>query len=402
MCGDESAVYRRFTSDYQSRKKLPVVTITVKVALVHDWLTGMRGGEKCLEVLCELFPEADLYTLIYLPDRVSPTIRAMKVHASWLNRLPGIEKFYRYCLPLFPSAIEKFHSSDYDLVLSSSHCVAKGFVAHGALHIAYIFSPMRYIWDMHDLYFNENSSWFAKMGMRIWRSKLQSWDLHSSESVNFFVAISNNVAAKIEKLYKREAVVIYPPVEIERFFIQEVQGPYYLVVSALVPYKKIDIAIEAFNKLKLPLKIVGEGPLRKTLEKMAGPNVEFMGWVDDHTLANLYSACQALIMPGEEDFGIVPLEAQASGRPVIAYGKGGVLETVLPLRLSGENRAATTKHTGIFFPESTEASLLRAVADYQQNKQMFDSTAIRLHASSFSRERFKEQIRSYVEARLRG
>lgn len=373
----------------------------MKVALVHDWLTGMRGGEKCLEAFCELFPEADLYTLIYVPDRVSATIRAMKVHASWMNRLPGIEKFYRYCLPLFPGAIERFELKGYDLILSSSHCVAKGLVPNGALHVAYIHSPMRYIWDMYDLYFDGHSSWFARGGMGIWRSKLQSWDLLSSERVNFFVANSRNVAAKIEKLYKREAAVIYPPVEMERFFIQEVQEPSYLVVSALVPYKKIDVAIEAFNELKFPLKIAGEGPLRRTLEKMAAPNVEFLGWVDGQALPKLYAACEALVMPGEEDFGIVPVEAQASGRPVIAYGKGGVLESVVPLNHIDTSSGSGPKPTGIFFQEQTPASLMRAIEHYQNSREGFDPSAIREHASFFSQDRFKEQVRNYLEARLR-
>jgi glycosyltransferase involved in cell wall biosynthesis len=365
-----------------------------RVALVHDWLTGMRGGEKCLEVLCELFPEADLFTLIYLPERVSPIIRRMNVQASWINRLPGIRHYYRYCLPFFPSAIEKFNLEMYDLVVSSSHCVAKGIFPCGALHIAYIHSPMRYIWDQHDAYFGRGDSWLSRTGMFLWRRYLQHWDVRSAGRVDYFIANSNNVAAKIQTLYGRQAAVIHPPVDAERFRLGERQEPYYLIVSALVPYKQIDIAIAAFNRLKLPLKIAGDGPMRGKLEKMADPNVEFLGWIEDQALPALYASCEALIFPGEEDFGIVPLEAQASGRPVIAYGKGGALETVSPLDNLG-------LATGVFFRESTPESLIEAVRAFQQNRHRFDRAAIRCHACRFSRDRFKVQIEDYI-ARLRG
>jgi glycosyltransferase involved in cell wall biosynthesis len=366
-----------------------------RVALVHDWLTGMRGGEKCLEVLCELFPEADLFTLIYLPPRVSPIIRRMNVQASWINRLPGIRHYYRYCLPFFPGAIEKFNLEMYDLVVSSSHCVAKGIFPYGALHIAYIHSPMRYIWDQHDAYFDRGDSWLSRTGMFLWRRYLQHWDVRSSQRVNYFVANSRNVAVKIERLYGRQAAVIHPPLNVELFQLGERrQEPYYLIVSALVPYKKIDIAVGAFNQLRLPLKIAGEGPMRTKLAKLARPNIEFLGWVSDQALAALYASCQAVIFPGEEDFGIVPLEAQASGRPVIAYGYGGALETVLPLENAG-------LATGVFYRESTVESLVGAVCQFQKNRHRFEPAAIRRHACQFSRDRFKVQIDDYIAARLR-
>jgi glycosyltransferase involved in cell wall biosynthesis len=366
----------------------------MKVALVHDWLTGMRGGEKCLEVFCEIFPGADLYTLIYDPDAVSPIIKQVNINASWIDRLPGAKKYFRYFLPFFPRAIENFDFADYDLILSSSHCVAKGIFPQRALHIAYVHAPMRYIWDMHDAYFGSGASSISRTGMALWRRYLQQWDVRSSERVNYFIANSKNVAAKIKTLYGREAAVIHPPVDLQRFDLRERQEPFYLIVSALVPYKKIDVAIEAFNRLKLPLKIAGEGPLRKRLEKMAEPNIEFLGWVSDEALATLYASCQALIFPGEEDFGIVPLEAQASGRPVIAYGKGGVLETVLPSDDSG-------LPTGVFYGELTAESLIAAVCEYQRNRDRFDPAAIRRHACRFSRDRFKGQITDYLAARAR-
>ena len=366
----------------------------MKVALVHDWLTGMRGGEKCLEVLCEIFPGADLYTLIYDPAAVSPTISRCNIKVSWIGCLPAAQNYFRYLLPLFPHAVEKFELGDYDLIVSSSHCVAKGIFPHRALHIAYLHAPMRYVWDQHDAYFGAGASWSSRAAMALCRSYLQRWDLRSAERVDYFVANSENVASKIRALYRREAAVIHPPVDVERFQSTECQEPYYLIVSALVPYKKIDIAIAAFNKLKLPLKIAGEGPLRQKLRNLARPNIEFLGWVSDAKLAALYASCQALIFPGEEDFGIVPLEAQASGRPVIGYGKGGLLETVLPSDDSG-------LATGVLYRESTAESLTAAVRAYQQSRDRFDPAAIRRHACRFSRDRFKVQIRDYLTARAR-
>jgi glycosyltransferase involved in cell wall biosynthesis len=368
----------------------------MKVALVHDWLTGMRGGEKCLAIFCELFPDADLYTLLYHPNAVSPIIAGVNVKASWINYLPGARRYFRYLLPLFPRTVERFDLAGYDLIFSSSHCVAKGIFPYRALHIAYVHAPMRYVWDQHDAYFGADASWISRAGMALFRDYLQRWDVRSSGRVDFFVANSNNVATKIKKLYDREAAVIHPPVDVERFQLGEHQESYYLIVSALVPYKRIDLAIDAFNRLKLPLKIAGDGPLRKRLQKIAHSNIEFLAWVGDQELAQLYASCQALIFPGEEDFGIVPLEAQASGRPVIAYRKGGALETVVPLD-SGDS----THPTGIFFTGQTAESLMAAVRLFQENRQNFEPTAIRQHACQFSRDRFKAQISDYIAARLR-
>lgn len=365
----------------------------MRVALIHDWLTGMRGGEKCLEVFCELFPEADLYSLFYFPDRVSLRIQSMNVRALWLNRLPGVKRYYRYGLPLFPSAVERFELRGYDLVLSSSHCVAKGVVPNGALHISYIHSPMRYVWDMHEAYFGRDSSWLARAGMAAFRAYLQRWDVRSADRVDYFVANSMNIAGKIKKLYGRDADIVHPPVDLDQFYIGGRTDEFYLIVSALVPYKNIQLAIAAFNQLKMPLKIVGEGPLRRSLEKQAGENVEFLGWVDDASLASLYARCEALVFPGEEDFGIVPLEAQASGRPVIAYGKGGVTESVI-----GVDGAANP--TGVFFLEPTPASLIDAVERYQKIKRVFDPAALRRHAARFSRDAFKTRIKQLIEEKL--
>jgi glycosyltransferase involved in cell wall biosynthesis len=233
--------------------------------------------------------------------------------------------------------------------------------------------------------------------MSFWRRYLQEWDIAASGRVDYFLANSRNVAAKIQKLYRRQATVIHPPVDLEKFRIRSRQEPYYLIVSALVPYKRVDVAIRAFNEMRLPLKIVGEGPLRRRLEQSAGANIEFLGWVDDAALVELYGFCQALIFPGEEDFGIVPLEAQACGRPVIAYEKGGVLETVIPAQA---NARGSSQPTGIFFPRQSAAELINAVELYRKLSGQFDPEKIHDHAAQFSKQRFSDQIHGYIRARL--
>jgi glycosyltransferase involved in cell wall biosynthesis len=368
----------------------------MRIALVHDWLTGMRGGEKCLEVFCQLFASADLYTLVYAPKKISPSLRGMNVKTSFVNGLPWAQAGYRYYLPLFPTAIERFELDRYDLVLSSSHCVAKGIFPHRALHIAYVHAPMRYVWDQYESYFGAASSWLSRIAINLCRGYLQRWDVRSANRVDYFIANSQNVAAKIKRLYGRDAAVIHPPVDLERFNLHPDLRTYYLVVSALVPYKRVDIAIEAFNQLRLPLKVAGEGPLQERLRTLAQPNIEFLGWVSDDELASLYARCQALVFPGEEDFGITPLEAQASGRPVIAYGRGGALETVVPLEDDNASPA-----TGLFFAEPTAKSLMAAVELFQKSRERFEPAAIRSHAGKFSRERFRAQISDYIVARLR-
>jgi len=324
----------------------------------------------------------------------------MKIRVSWIQHLPMIERTYRYYLPLFPSAIESFDLRDYDLILSSSHCVAKGVYPHRAMHISYVHAPMRYVWDMYDAYFGADAGLIARAGMRSFRRYLQGWDVSSANRVDDFIANSRNVAGKINQLYRRKATVIYPPVDTDRFQVCRERGSYYLIVSALVPYKRIDLAVAAFNRLQLPLKIVGDGPLRDKLEAMAGPNIEFLGWIDHEALPGLYASCKALVLSGEEDFGIAPLEAQASGRPVIAYGKGGALESVVPLASEDDEPTWQSDPTGIFFRDLNSDSLAEAVLSFQGMKQMFDPISIRKHASRFSRDRFKAQIREHIKMRL--
>lgn len=365
----------------------------MKIALIHDWLTGMRGGEKVLEVFCELFPDADLYTLLHIPGAVSRVIEDRCIKTSFIQSLPFATKRYRYYLPILPLAIERFNLRGYDLIISSSHCVAKGVIHNPeTLHISYIHTPMRYIWDMYQDYFGRDRiGFFSEKLIRIFVHYLRTWDVKSSASVDYFIANSNHVAKRVEKYYRRKAEVIYPPVDCSKFDLSENGEDFYLIVSAFAPYKRLDIAIESFNRLGLPLKIIGTGQDEKRLKKMAKTNIEFLGWKGDEALREYYAKCKALVFPGEEDFGIVPVEAMASGRPVIAYGKGGVLETVIPMSQgSGENP------TGIFFYEQTPQTLIEAVKYFEKNQDIFDPKIIRNHALKFDRVVFKERIRDYI------
>lgn len=370
----------------------------MKTAIIHDWLTGMRGGEKVLEALCELFPEADLYTLVHIKGSVSSIIENRKISTSFIQRLPDVEKKYRYYLPLMPKAIEQFDLSGYKLVISSSHCVAKGVkVGEKALHICYCHTPMRYIWEMYNQYFGD-SKLYIKAIMKLLRRYLQDWDIKSSARVHYFIANSENVQGRIQQHYHRESLVIYPPVKVDSFrpliIRPQTANAYYLLVSAFAPYKKIDIAIEAFNRLGLPLKIIGTGQDEKRLKSMAGPAIDFLGWRPDEELAAYYASCKALIFPGEEDFGIVPVEAQACGTPVIAYGKGGIMETVVPI--NGQ-KSENQNPTGIFFYEQTPEALMEAVKKFEAIEKQFDPSEIRKNAERFSVKRFKEKFKNFTD-----
>lgn len=368
----------------------------MNVAIIHDWLTGMRGGEKCLEVFCELFPDAHLYTLLHIKGKLSPTIEAMDIRTSFVQRLPMVEKRYRNYLPLFPTAIEMFDLKGYDLVLSSSHCVAKGVIPPpDSLHVSYVYSPMRYVWDMYPHYFGP-----GKVGrvsgklIPLFANYLRMWDAASSRRVDDFIAISGYVGKRIEKYYRRSSDVIYPPVDGSSFSVSGRTEDYYLIVSAFAPYKRVDLAVEAFNRLGLKLRIIGTGQDEKRLKELAGPNIEFLGWQSDEAVREHYSSCRALIFPGEEDFGIVPLEAMASGRPVVAYGAGGALETVAPL-------GGPSPHpTGVFFHEQTPEALAAAVKKLEDNMDRFDPDNTRAHAMGFDRAVFKKTVKDYITRRL--
>jgi glycosyltransferase involved in cell wall biosynthesis len=380
----------------------------MKVALVHDWLTGMRGGERCLEVFCELFPDADLFTLVHSPGSVSPRIESMRIHTSFLQNLPGIEKYYRYTLPLMPWAIGSFNLIGYDLILSSSHCVAKGVrITGGGTHICYCFTPMRYIWDQFDIYFSGKGRWVQSLFMRLLRPFLKNWDIRSNRRVDQFIAISRHIQKKIENDYQRESTVIAPPVNTGFYSpSNEPREDFFLMVGALSPYKRVDLAVEAFNELGYPLKIIGAGPEMPYLRSIAASNIQFLGSITDDQVRSHYARCRALVFPGEEDFGIVPLEAQAMGCPVIALGKGGALETVIPESGSwkpqtGIPEEKNQKPTGLFFFHAEKKNLCQAIEHFNTVEIRFDANEIREHALKFNLDQFNYRIRMFIQEYLK-
>jgi glycosyltransferase involved in cell wall biosynthesis len=359
---------------------------------VHDWLTGMRGGERCLEVFCELFPDADLFTLLHVPGSVSPVIERRRIVTSFLQRLPDAAARYRYYLPLFPAAMARFDFSPYDLVLSSSHAVAKAArKAPGARHICYCFTPMRYIWDLYDDYFGPGAPLAMRALMPPVAAGLRRWDRRTSARVDRFIAISRFVAGRIRRVWARDADVIYPPVDVARFTIAAEPDDYYLVVSALVPYKRVDLAVAAATRMKRRLLVVGAGPEARRLAATAGPTVRFLGWRDDREVAALYARCRAVLFPSLEDFGIVPLEAMAAGRPVVAYGAGGATETVTAL-----DGAADAPPTGVLFETQSVGALMQAMTTLEANRSRFEPKALRARAEAFDRPLFRERYARYV------
>jgi len=363
----------------------------MRVAFIHDWLNGMRGGEKVLEALIDRYPQADIFTLFYEPERISERIRRQHVTVSPLQRIPGARRHYRQLLPLFPWAIRRFDLRAYDLVISISHCVAKSAIAASPeRHLCYCLSPMRYLWSHFDQYRQARDTPLAtRLAMRWLREPLRRWDRATSRRAGAYVGISNTIAQRIQRAYGINAPVIYPPVDTE-FFTPGPAGAegYWLAVSASVPYKRLDLAIEACNRLRLPLKVAGGGPGVERLRQMAGPTVEVLGWVSDERLRDLYRGCTGLVFPPEEDFGIAPVEAQACGKPVLAFGRGGARETVL------------NGITGAFFEEQTGESLVAAMETFDPTA--YDPAAIRAHAEGFGIERFGDEFVAAVERFLDG
>jgi glycosyltransferase involved in cell wall biosynthesis len=379
----------------------------LRVALIHDWLTGMRGGEKALEVFCEMFPAADLFTLVYLPGTTSPTIERRVVKRSPIQWLPMAGKLYRQYLPLFPIAVEQFDLDGYDLVISTSHCAAKSVVVTGrAKHLCYCLTPMRYAWDQFDAYFGvDRVGKFGNMMLRPMLAGLARWDRATEGRVHRYLAISQYVARRIALYYNRQSTLVYPPVDTD-FYKADTAVPAmpasipstrsarsgqagdarFLVVSALVPYKRVDLAMMAARQAGVGLTVVGNGPERSNLERLAGDGIELVGWRTDDEIRNLYRSSIATILPGEEDFGIVPVEAQACGRPVVALGRGGALDTVI----DGE--------TGVLFEDTTVDSLAAALT--RTAAIPWDTSRIRQHAERFSRARFINEIQHIVDDTL--
>jgi len=365
------------------------------VALVHDWLNGMRGGENVLEAIGAIFPRAPIYTLFCDPEKISAELKKHEIHTSFIQNLPKRKKQYRNYLPLFPRAIEKFDFQRADLIISTSHCVAKG--AKGGkdtLHICYCFSPMRYIWDRFDDYFPKDSyNPVLYKAISYYSKKLRKWDVESSGRVDLFLADSTFVQKRIKEYYNRSSKVIFPPVDVEYY----TPGPsdkegYYLLAGAMVPYKRGDIVIEAFRNMKEKLVVTGEGPELSRLANLKSKNIEFTGWIDRETLREYYRGCKAIIFPGVEDFGIVPVEAQACGKPVIAYNVGGINDTVVGPTVSTAKDHDGFK-SGLFFTHQSPEAIKEAVRVFESLQ--FDSAAIREHVLRFSKECFYREINEF-------
>ncbi|MCI0601312.1 MAG: glycosyltransferase [Beijerinckiaceae bacterium] len=357
----------------------------MRVAIIHYWLVSMRGGENVIEALCRLFPQADIFTHVYDTEKVSETIRRHKITPTFINSLPRAHRYYKRYLPLMPLALEQIDLRGYDLIISSESGPAKGVIPpSGAMHICYCHSPMRYIWNMfHD--YREGTGWLTRLLMPPLSHYVRTWDAVASMRVDRFIANSHTVAARIEKYYRRDAAVIHPPVAVDLFECvppAEIED-YYLMAGELVAYKRPELAVEAFNALPRRLVVIGGGDLLAKIRKLAGPTVTVLGQQPFAVMRHHFARCRALVFPGEEDFGILPVEVMASGRPVIAYGRGGLTETVVE------------GVTGLFFGEQTVSAIVRAIHQFEQ--MQFDPRAIRAQAEKFSSDRFVAEFTAAVE-----
>lgn len=360
----------------------------MRVALVHHFLINMRGGEKVLEILCEIFPEADIYTLVCDKKAISETISSHIIKSSFLQRLPFSKTKRQYYLPLFPLAVEQFDLREYDLVISSDSVCMKGVLTRSdTLHICYCHTPMRYVWDLYFDYLEENTPFWTRKIVPLFMHYLRQFDYLAAQRVDYFIANSKNTARRIKKHYGREAEVIYPPVDTDYFAIDDNKGSedFYLYVGELVPYKRADLIVDAFNELGKPLKVIGDGPQYQLLKKRASANIELLAKQPDEVVRDYFQRCKAFIFAAEEDFGITPVEAQACGKPVIAHKKGGALETVVEGK------------TGLFFEEQSVDSLVAAVEEFEKLK--FEPDVCRQNALRFSRDSCKKRLQDFIFTR---
>ncbi|PIV81134.1 glycosyl transferase [bacterium CG17_big_fil_post_rev_8_21_14_2_50_64_8] len=356
----------------------------MRVAIVHHWFVGYRGGEKVIENMLELYPDADLFTLFWEPDKLPEVFRRRKVTTSFLNRFSIFKRNHRLALPLMPLALEQLDVRGYDLVISSESGPAKAVLADPeAVHICYINSPMRYIWDMYHEY-RQSMGWLQRMFFTPLAHYLRRWDRSTSMGVDHFVANSSFVAKRVHRCYHRDSTVVHPPVDMDMFAPSGKNGDYFFAIAEMVPYKRMDLAVQAFRGLDAKLKMAGSGPDLGKLRAMAPPNVEFLGRVDDDRLRTLYAEARAFIFPGKEDFGITPLEANASGTPVIAYRAGGILDT-------------QTDETAVFFDEQTPEAVAAAVRTFMEREGGFSADALRANAARFSRDEFKRRFKAVVD-----
>ena len=362
----------------------------MKKALVHDWFSTYAGAEKCIESFTDIWDDLEIYSLIDFlkgADR-DKILKGKHAHTSFIQKLPFAKDKYRNYLPLFPLAIEQFDLSAYDVVLSSSHAVAKGVLTHSnQLHIAYVHTPIRYAWDLYHQYLRESGLDRGLKGVlaKYFLHKIRIWDASTANRVDHYVANSRYIARRIKKTYGKPSDVIYPPVDVDKFTLREAKEEFYLTASRMVPYKKIDLIVEAFSQTDKKLLVIGDGPDMAKIKSKAGKNVELLGFADDETMADLMGRAKAFVFAAEEDFGITPVEAQACGTPVICFGRGGARETVI----DGES--------GLYFMEQNTKELLAAVAKFEQNYDKFEPAKIRENSLKFSRARFEVEIKSYVE-----
>jgi glycosyltransferase involved in cell wall biosynthesis len=360
-----------------------------QVAIVHEWLVKHAGSERVVENILQLYPHADLFSLVdFLSDQQRFFIQNKSVTTSFIQHLPFARKHFRQYLPLMPLAIEQFDLSDYDIVVSSNHAVAKGVLTRAdQLHISYVHTPIRYAWDLHHQYLNGAGLTSGVKGAiaRVMLHYLRLWDVATANRVDAFVANSRYVARRIWKTYRREADVIYPPVQVERFTPQRQRDDFYFVLSRFVPYKRVDLIVKAFAHLQYPLIVMGDGPDEARLHQMATDNITLLSPQSDDVVANYMNRCKAFVYAADEDFGIAAVEAQAAGAPVIAFGKGGVTETVIPGK------------TGIFFSEQKVDSVIQAVKQFEQMKSTFSSEHLQVHANQFSPGRFQTRFAQYVD-----
>jgi len=369
----------------------------MRVAIVHHWFVTQGGGERVAEVIGEMFPEADLFTLVAEPSFVPPGLAARRRTVSLLQSLPGGSRIHRHLLPLYPFAVEQLDLTGYDLVLSSDSGPMKGVITHqDAVHICYCHSPMRYLWDGYHEYAGRMSG-LSRLAFALSAHYVRGWDYQAAQRVTHFIANSEYVARRISHFYGRSSTVINPPIDTDHGFIANDPGTYYLAVGRLVGYKRTDILIEACNRLGRELRIVGEGPEMKRLRSIAGPTIRFLGKLNNSDLWDAYAGCRALLFAADEDFGMVALEAQACGRPVIAFGKGGSLETVrgCPDDSLGDKQKLDTA-TGVFFFEQTEEAVARAMLRFEALESDLSPLVIQDHARQFDTGIFKERMWNYI------
>ena len=358
----------------------------MKTALVHDWMNQIGGAEDVLEALVEMCPDAPIYTSLYWADKMPPSWREWNIQTSFIDKIPGARKYHQPFLPLYPVAFEQFDFSEFDLVVTNKSGFCHGIkTGPETLHICYCLTPTRYVWRYEQYAERENLGAMTRGILPPFLAALRRWDRMAASRVDHFVAISTEIRRRIAKYYGRDSTIIYPPVETQRFEPSSVTEDYYLMVGRLVPYRRLDLLVEAFNKLDRPLLIAGSGRDRERLEAIAGPNVTFLGFVPDEDLPDLMARCRAFMFPGEEDFGIAPLQAMAAGRPVIAYAAGGALDTVVP-------------GTGRLFNEQTVDAIVEAVEDFDTDS--IDTAFVRAHAEKFDVELFKHQMNSFMSRRL--